>query len=145
MKLVPFFLSKKERNHFTITNLHLFLSHAGKSIWKTDEPGSLPLQSVLEDYCEPNGFVIKRTYVDTSKHIVYLEIDSEKTNLTDFYTWEEALSKPTKPECWRRFIFVKDAEQADWWSPKDLIEAEIQDYGNVWELYCFLCSTFPDK
>lgn len=118
--------------------------HAGKSIWKTDEPGFVPLQTIVEDYCEPNGFVIKRTYEDTQNNITYIEVDPEATNLSDFYTWEEALRKPSKPECWRRFIFVKDAEQADWWSPKELIEAEIQEYGNVWTLYTFLSSTFQD-
>lgn len=144
MKLVPFFLTKKERNHFHITTLHLFLSHAGKSIWKTDESGFVPLQTIMEDYCEANGFVVKRSFVDTSKQIVYLEIDPEQTNLSDFYTWEEALTKSLKPECWRHFIFVKDAEQADWWSPKDLIEAEIQDYGNVLDVYTTICSIFQD-
>lgn len=130
------------RNDFQITSLHVFLSHAGKSIWKTDESGFVKIEKILEDYCEPNGFVLKRTHVDTQNMIVYLEVDPEKTNLSDFYTWEEALTKPTKPECWRRFLFVKDAEQADWWLPKDCIEAEIQDYGSICDLYTFLCSKF---
>lgn len=140
MKLVPFFLTTKQTTLYTITCLHLFLSHAGKTIWKTDEPGIVSLNTILEDYCEPNGFVIKRTYVE--KDIAYLEIDPEQTRLSDFYTWDEAMANPNKPECWRRFVFVKDKEQADWWSPKDIVEAELNDYGNVLNLYSTICSFF---
>ncbi len=135
MKLVPFILSQKQANQFTVTQLQVFLAYAGKSIWKTDESGFVPLKTVLQDYCEPNGFTVQKTYVDKQNQIVYLMIDPTKTTLTDFYTWEEALTNQTKPECWRRFYFMQDNEKADWWSPTGLVEAEIQDFGNVSDLF----------
>lgn len=143
MKLVPFILTSKQSGPFTFTTLSLFLTHAGKSIWKTDEPGFVSFNTILEDYCEPNGFVIQRSHVDKTKNIVYLQVDAEKMNLSDFYTWDEAIAHPSKPECWRRFLFMKDAEKADWWSPMGLVEAEIQDYGNVHDLYFSILSFFP--
>lgn len=133
MKLLPFFLTEKTKHTFHMQTLSLFLAFAGKSVWVTDEPGILSQKTILEDYCEPNGFFVKK--ITIQKDIAFLEIDPLKTNLSDFYTWEEALRKPTKPECWRHFYFLQDKEGSDWWSPKGLIEAEIQGYGNVEELF----------
>lgn len=118
-----------------MSSLQVFLSHAGKSVWKTDENGVVPLNTVFQDYCEPNGFVVEKSFVDTGNQVVYLQINPDKTCLSDFFTWEEALENPAKPECWRHFYFIQDKENADWWSPQGLIEAEIQDYGNISVLY----------
>jgi hypothetical protein len=133
MKLIPYFWKQKNQSKFRFTSLSVFMSHAGKSIWCSDESGTLSKQTILEDYCEPNGFVVKSIHLD--KDTAYIEVDAEKMNLSDFYTWEEALQKPGKPECWRSFYFVQDKEGCDWWSPKGLIEAEIQGYGNAYDLW----------
>jgi hypothetical protein len=135
MKLVPFILSQKQVNQFTVSQIQVFLAYAGKSVWKTEESGSVSLKTILQDYCEPNGLTVQKTYVDKQNQIAYLMIDPTKTTLTDFYTWEEALAHQTKPECWRRFSFIQDSDQADWWSPQGLVEAEIQDFGNVTNLF----------
>lgn len=133
MKLVPFILTTKKVNGFTITSLNVFLAHAGKAVWKTEESGDVPLQTLLSDYCEPNGFVVEATHVD--KWIAYFKIDGTQTNLHDFYSWEEALASPAKPECWRRFYFIQDADGANWWSPQGLLEAEIADLGTIQDVF----------
>lgn len=133
MKLLPFFLTETTKNTFHVHILSVFMAHAGKSIWTTEEKGIVSREAILRDYCEPNGFVIKQLLLE--KDIAYIQIDPEKTNLSDFYTWEEALANPAKPECWRRFYFFQDKEGSDWWSPKGLIEAEIQGFGNVETLF----------
>jgi hypothetical protein len=144
MKLVPYILSQKELQHFTITRIALFLSHGGKSIWKTDTTALLSTKEILDEYCEPNGFVVDSIKIDTQKKIAYIQVNKEKTKLSEFYTWDEAYLHVGKPECWRRFYFVKDKEGADWWSPKGLIEAEIQDYGNVQDLFLDISSWSKD-
>ncbi len=127
-----------------MTSLQVFLSHAGKSVWKTDEPGVVHFKTILEEYCEPNGFTVLRSFLDKETNTVYLEIDAEKTNLQDFYSWEEAIVNPAKPECWRRFFFVKDKEQTYWWWAKEIVEAEIQDLGNIATVYETILQFFPD-
>jgi hypothetical protein len=134
MKLVPFFLTNQSQNTFTIVSASFFLAHAGKSIWTTDESGTVSEKTILEDYCEPNGFVVESIkIVDTT--LAFLQVNPSKMNLSDYYTWDEALQHPNKPECWRKFYFIQDKEGADWWSPKGLVEAEIQGFGNVVELW----------
>ena len=142
MKLVPFILSEKQANEFTVTQIQVFLAHAGKSVWKTEESGFVSLKTILQDYCEPNGFTVQKTHVDKQNQIAYLMIDPTKTTMTDFYTWEEALAHQTRPECWRRFYFMQDSETADWWSPHGLVEAEIQDFGNVGDLFRIIQQSF---
>lgn len=134
MKLVPFFLTRQNQNGFSIVGLSVFLSHAGKAIWLTDESGPVSEKTIRQDYCEPNGFVVESIKI-VEKTLAFIEVNPAKMNLSEFYTWEEALQNPSKPECWRKFYFVQDKEGAEWWSPKGLIEAEIQGFGNVSELW----------
>jgi hypothetical protein len=135
MKLVPFFTTQKQTASHTIVCLTLFLGHAGKSIWKTEEPGLLSKLQILQDYCEPNGFVVESIWIDEANQIAYVEVNPKKTTLSDFYTWEEALARPEKPECWRPFYFIHDKEQSDWWSSTDIFEGELSEGGNIIELY----------
>jgi hypothetical protein len=133
MKLVPFFLKESTKHLFHIQTLTVFLAHAGKALWTTDESGVVSKEKILSDYCEANGFVVKE--INIEKDIAFLEIDPRATNISDFYSWEEALTTPGRPECWRRFHFIQDKEGGDWWSPKGLIEAELQGFGNVESLF----------
>lgn len=134
MKLVPFFLTKQIQNTFTISSLSLFLAHAGKTIWTTQESGPVSEKIIREEYCEPNGFVVEKIFIIDST-LAFVQVNPSKMNLSEFYTWEEAVSNPAKPECWRRFYFIQDKDGSDWWSPKGLIEAEIQGFGNVHEIW----------
>lgn len=138
MKLVPYFLTRTQKKDFTIVCVSFFLSHAGKSVWKTEEPGPLSESDVREAYFEPNGLSVKQYWEDTKSQIAFAEIDPSKSTMSDFYTWEEAMMKSSRPECWRRYYFIQDKEGLDWWSPKGLHEAEIQEYGNVNDLFCLI-------
>lgn len=130
MKLIPFFYSKKETNEFTIYTLRLFTERAGKSIWKAD--GQLSADEISRDHMEPNGLFSKRVLIN--KDIAFIEIDSEKTNLNDFFSYEEALANPDKPECWRKFYFFIDKRNESWWSSKD-IQTDLEETGSVHFLF----------
>lgn len=134
MKLVPFFLTTHTQSTFTIVSLSLFLSHAGKSIWSSDESGPLNEKTIHDDYCEPNGFVVESIrMVDPS--LAFIHVNPKTMNLSEFYTWEEALQHGGKPECWRKFYCIRDTDGAEWWSPNGLMEAEIQGFGNVSDVW----------
>ena len=137
MKLVPFFLVKKTHrgNEIQHIQLSMFLRFAGKAAWITGESGTITEATLRTDYLEANDIVPKRIVLDKQKQIAWIEVDETKTNLREFYTWDEALANPSKPECWRQFHFFKDRNGADWWSGRSLqAEAEIQDLGNVAEI-----------
>lgn len=124
MKLVPFYLTVKNGS-LHITKLSLFLSQAGKKLWESEEE-TLTKEELLENYLYPNDLHPLRIHF--AGKIVYIEIDSSKTKLNDFYTWEEAMKHPQKPECWRNYYFCKDSVGAEWFSGKLLqTEAEIEN------------------
>lgn len=141
MKLLPFLLTQKRTSEFTIHKLSLFLSHAGKSLWHTDESGMLSPEVLQEEYLVPNGMQAKSIRMDPKLQIAYIEVEKDTLQLNDFYTWEEAMAKPSKPECWRNFYFVTDKQGADWWSPKGLLEAELPEVGNIGLLFSKLQDT----
>ena len=60
-----------------------------------------------DEWLEANGFVVKQTWIDGS--LVFAEIDAEKTNLADFYSFEQLTKTQQKgtQECWRTFYLMK--------------------------------------
>jgi hypothetical protein len=133
MKLLPYILTNQQKKEFTVWKFDVFLSHGGKSIW--EEEGVLSKSKIQEDYCEANDIFINKLFMDTKKQIAYIQIDTKKTKVSDFYTYDEACLKVEKPECWRSFYFIQDRLNSYWWSPKGLLEAEIQGIGNIQELF----------
>ena len=146
MKLVPFVLTQKEpTSNYDLRKYKwlVFMSHAGRGIWNTDEPGLISEQTIQQDYLIPNGIVSSRIYIDKVAQIAWIQVNPQKTNLADFYSWEEALANTNKPECWRPFYFFKDAHNADWWSGKGIEgDAEIQGLGNVAEHFADILRIF---
>jgi hypothetical protein len=121
MKVLPFYLKQKQ-TQVSITNLTLFLANGGKALWQTEET-TVTEKQLKEEYLEPNGFVWKQ--IVQTPDVFYGEIDSQKTPLQDFYTWEDAQKSKDRVECWRSFYFFKDATGSDWFSGKQLSESEI--------------------
>ncbi len=131
MKLVPFFITEKHRKHLRISCLHIFLAHAGRVVWKTEEE-YLTKEQILEDYCIPNGFEVEQLWIDGGT--AYIQV-KQGSPLSEFYSWEEAAKHPQKPECWRKFFFFQDSEQSPWFYPQDIFEAEIQELGNIGKVF----------
>ncbi len=144
MKLIPFVLTKQRTESFEFTRCTLFLSHAGKSLWQTDETGILSPQALHQEYLDPNGFAVKSVQIDPKKNIAYIEVDASQMTFQDFYTWEEALAKQDKPECWRHFYFVHDKEGVEWWSPQGISEADFQSGESISEVFREITLRFSD-
>jgi hypothetical protein len=122
MKVLPFIL-KTNQGSLAKTHLSLFLAHGGKTLWQFE--GTVTEKELEKEYLRDNGFLPKQIWIE--KEIAYVHIDAEKTNLADFYTWEEAYKHPQKPECWRSFYFFKDSTGAPWFTPGPFqTEAEIE-------------------
>lgn len=132
MKLIPFWIQRTHRGSLSVLKINVFLSLAGKRVWKTEETGPISEEQIRKDYCEPNGLGVERLWIDS--HTAYIQIDPSKTSLSEFYSWEEALAHPSKPECWRPFYWIVDSEGKEWWTPNGVPEAELGEYGSIHSL-----------
>ncbi len=93
------------------------------------------MKQIQSEYCESNGLVVDQIWINKQNQVAFLCVNPEKTSLSDFYGWEEALLRTDKPECWRSYYFIQDADSMIWWSPKDLIEGEVQGLGNIQTIF----------
>lgn len=130
MKLIPYFLTKRSLKELEAIRLSVFLSHAGKSLWKTEESGMLSEKQIREDYLDPNGLDAKHIVLDANAQAAWIYVDETKTKISEFYSWEEALASPQKPECWRNVYWMRDAQGCHWWSPKGIASAELPEIGS---------------
>lgn len=147
MKLVPFFLTKRIQKNLgpsdlTIYKLMVFLDKAGKQSWGTETEALYTEKELVQEYLEPNGLVPRHIVINKKTKVALIEVNEEKLLLNEFYNWDEALAMPSKPECWRSFYFFKDAHGDDWWSPKYILDAEIQGLGSVHSLFLDILREF---
>lgn len=91
MFLVPYILIKKE-SIYPVYIFHILLYQ-----------GTLLLQMdyvEVDSFCNENEIYFTKKTID--KEYCYLEIDQNKTNLKNFYSYVEN----SDAECWRRFIMI---------------------------------------
>ena len=96
MFLIPF-IYKKTNLIYPIHLFNIFLNR-----------GNLFLQmeqDEIKDFCDTNG--IYYTNVKTIDDRCYIEVDSKKTTLQDFYSYFEK----SDVECWRKFILIGNYEE----------------------------------
>ncbi len=130
MKLLPYCFTHPPLpgSELQATCVWVFLGLAGKRLWQTDEP-TVSDEEIRTQYCEPNGLPVVSIQRNASQDLAYVELDPKQLRLSDFYSWEEALLSPDKPECWRRFLFLTDTQGVEWWSPPG--DAELPEIGSV--------------
>jgi len=94
MFLIPYLYKKKE----AIYPIHLFYIFL--------QNGTFFLQmeaDEIDEFLETNGFIWKKKTIHEKE--CYIEIDSEKTNISSFYSFIEN----SDAECWRRFLILGNA------------------------------------
>ena len=131
MKIFPF-IHKTIQGSLKATGLSVFLAQAGRTLWQTDEP-SVSEAQLKEEYLLPNGLIPKQIII--LGQIAYVEIDKDKTNRNDFYTWDEALQNPGKPECWKLFSFFEDEKGAEWFTSRQFQADNLLDSRPIYEYY----------
>jgi hypothetical protein len=120
----------------------IFLDKAGKQSWGTDNDTLYSEKELLQEYLEPNGLVARSIVIDKKNKVALIEVNQEKLLLNEFYNWDEALAMPSKPECWRSFYFFKDTHGDEWWTPKNILDAEIQGLGSIHSLFLEILREF---
>ena len=113
MKLIPYTIQKKDTGILSIYRLSLFLSEGGRALWEIGSETNV--KKIQEEYLEDNGFFC--TSVDQWNDIYFAPIDSTKTDIKSFYTWEELQESQGKrrDECFRTFVFCYEQPQEKTW------------------------------
>jgi hypothetical protein len=100
MFVVPFFLRAPLPSviQWQLVPITLFLENHGKGLYSVEN---------ADEWLAENGFSVKRQWQE--EDIVFVEIDTTKTNLSDFYSYEQLTVEQKKgtEECWRTFFVLK--------------------------------------
>jgi hypothetical protein len=103
MFIVPFFLRAPIKSiiQWNLVPITLFLENHGKGLCSAESG---------EEWLSENGFVKKQSW--QVNDIYFVEIDTEKTNLKEFYSFEQITFEQKKgtEECWRTFFVMKSVE-----------------------------------
>jgi hypothetical protein len=112
MFVIPYFTKPQIETtiDWAFLPVYLFLDNKGRQLWYCEESEQEILQVILPE----NGFHIKSHWKQGDR--LYVEIDTNLTNIHNFYSFEEVTRKKEKgkEECWRRFfVFVckKESEK----------------------------------
>ncbi len=100
MFVVPFFLRDPLPSviQWKLIPVTLFLENHGKGLYVVEN---------VDEWLTENGFLVKRQWKQADT--VYAEIDTARTNLRDFYSYEQLTLEQKKgtEECWRTFFIMK--------------------------------------
>lgn len=113
-KLIPYIISIKETEKLTVYKVSLFLATGGRSLWELSSNEN-PEQTLTD-----NDFVVDRIY--PKDKLIFAKINSQKTNLAAFYTWEET----KKEDCWRTFHVCLDVESRRSWFRSEYLETPFE-------------------
>jgi hypothetical protein len=120
MKYIPYYFTKKQiqakSGAFTLITINSLLEN-GTTIWE-DEPTS------VKELCEANDIVPVGTAVTTNDE-TWIHVDTERTALNDFFTYEEAMEQdPSLAEggalLWRGWRILLDKSNTPVFTPKDM-------------------------
>jgi hypothetical protein len=105
MRIIPFIYKKILVNNITMHSIKI-LTIGGTTLWHEDDH-----HNVETDLLHPNEIWLEKP--PTKSNSMYLcKVDPIKTQLNDFYKWDEIPVGDTSTFCWRLFYIF--GENADW-------------------------------
>lgn len=104
----------------------------GKNIW--EEKSTLHID---KDILNPNDIYRKKGLIKFDKTLNLYEVDSNKTNISDFYKWEEISLNDTETFCWKTYYYFTGSDKVSWleipeseklgnYKVKELVKAIVQ-------------------
>jgi len=104
MFIIPF-IHKKIQKQMPIHQYHI-LTVGGISLWSEACAG----HHIEKEYLIPNGiYLVQQPCI--KDNIAFCEVDVHKTNMKDFYTWNEIEDKDMF--CWRTF-YTFGSKESNW-------------------------------
>lgn len=111
MFIIPYIHTRKTLPH-TIVNLFTILTIGGNDMWEEDH--NLDIET---DILHPNGIYLKTPPIIHDK-IVLCNVDASKTDINDFYKWDEIDKDDNTTFCWKTiYTFNGNTEDTKWWLP----------------------------
>lgn len=108
MFIVPFLYKVTEWNHMNIHSIHL-LTIGGKQLWEEDSHLDKD-----KDILEVNDMYRKGEWIQPLENVSLCEVDSERTNIGDFYQWKEVSVQDEDTFCWRNYVYITGSNQESW-------------------------------
>jgi hypothetical protein len=114
MFIIPFVhtvINQPNINQTTINiNTIKILTIGGRNIWQEEN-----ILDIDKDILNPNDLyrATKKT-IKLSNNIFLYEIDANKTNIDNFYKWEEIDYDDTETFCWKTYIQLFDTKNNNW-------------------------------
>jgi hypothetical protein len=110
MFIVPFIYKVTKENNVRVHTIHL-LTVGGRALW--EEEASLNLD---HDILEPNDIYRKGGIKTIGKNLTLCEVDTEKTNINDFYQWKEIPLEDDATFCWKTYFYLLGEKEDCWLS-----------------------------
>lgn len=111
MLIIPFIHTQIMKNKIVFDIIKI-LTIGGKTLWSEDN--SLDIK---HDILELNGIMCSNIkQIRTSTDNIYLcKVDINRTNIEDFYKWEEIALTDKDTFCWRKYIqFTENENDINW-------------------------------
>ena len=108
MLILPFIHNIVSQNNIKVHTIKV-LTIGGRHIWEEDN--SLNLD---RDILNSNDIYCKATHIKFDKNLQICEVDAAKTNISDFYNWEEIAFENTDTFCWRTYIHISGENNTMW-------------------------------
>lgn len=115
------------------------MTGAGQNIWETEED-TITKKQLIDNYLTPNG-IFGEIVLKGSVWIVKV---SDKTNISEFFSWKDSLAESKPPEAqeiWRPFIWLGDKEpgvEDDWGWDEECSLTRLGKFGSVLDLWKIL-------
>ena len=108
MFIIPFIHKVCTHNDINV-NVIKILTIGGKNLW--EENDSLNIHT---DILTPNEIFITGNIIKFDEKVQLCEVDLKKTNVNDFYKWEEINVNDRDTFCWRTFIILLGNNGSNW-------------------------------
>jgi hypothetical protein len=132
MLILPFIHKVINQQTFNI-NIIKFLTIGGNIIW--EENDNLDIDN---DILNPNDIYCKTGVSKYDKKLFLCEVDTIKTDITNFYVWDEVDATNSDLFCWRTYYYITGSTKSNWlaipdrekigkYNVKDLINTVIKN------------------
>ena len=108
MLILPYIHEIVKQNNLDIHTIKL-LTVGGKNIWEESEK-----LDIDNDILNPNDIYRKGEIIKIKKHLQLCEVDVDKTQINDFYKWDEISINDSDTFCWRSIYYFLDTNKDSW-------------------------------
>ncbi len=99
MFILPYTLNVINQTNMQVVIIRV-LTIGGKYVWEEDSK-----LDIYKDILNPNDIYCK-SIADFDKKLKLCSVDTNRTNLNDFYKWDEIDMTDEQTFCWRQFAYL---------------------------------------